>query len=46
MGLEYLHKQNIFHRDLKPANLLVFDGDVIKIADFGISEKTDKTDKT
>ena len=35
-GIEYLHTLNIVHRDLKPENLLLDDGDVLKIADFGL----------
>jgi len=37
-GVSYIHSQDIEHRDLKPENLLVFDGCVLKIADFGASD--------
>ncbi|ETW07967.1 CAMK/CAMKL protein kinase [Aphanomyces invadans] len=36
-GVQYCHELGIVHRDLKPENLLLGDGDVLKIADFGLS---------
>lgn len=36
-GVRYCHQLGIVHRDLKPENLLLSDGDVLKIADFGLS---------
>ncbi|KAF0689051.1 Aste57867_19466 [Aphanomyces stellatus] len=36
-GVQYCHQLGIVHRDLKPENLLLSDGDVLKIADFGLS---------
>lgn len=38
LGLAYLHEQKVVHGDIKPQNLLVGDKDVVKIADFGISQ--------
>ena len=36
-GLDYIHHKNIVHRDLKPENLLLSQGNVLKIVDFGLS---------
>ncbi|MCQ2816117.1 MAG: serine/threonine-protein kinase [archaeon] len=36
-GLEYLHSKGVVHRDLKPENLLLSEGNIIKIIDFGLS---------
>ncbi|CAD2220881.1 Protein kinase domain/Protein tyrosine kinase/Fungal protein kinase, putative [Angomonas deanei] len=36
-GLEYIHSKNIVHRDLKGANVLLFDNNVVKLADFGLA---------
>ncbi|KAI9016727.1 kinase-like domain-containing protein [Hyaloraphidium curvatum] len=34
-ALDYMHSRGIFHRDIKPENILVRDGVVVKLADFG-----------
>lgn len=36
-GLEHCHKRNVLHRDIKGSNLLLDDGGVLKIADFGLA---------
>lgn len=36
-GVNYLHSMNIIHRDIKPENILVSEGEVAKIADFGLA---------
>ncbi len=37
-GLKYLLSKNIVHRDLKPQNILMFHGNIVKIADFGLAK--------
>jgi len=37
-GLDYAHKKGIVHRDIKPANVLVHDGHLAKITDFGVAK--------
>jgi tRNA A-37 threonylcarbamoyl transferase component Bud32 len=45
VGLDYLHFQGIIHRDIKPENILRADGDVLKIADFGVAGIIDDVNK-
>lgn len=40
-GLEAVHAQDVVHGDLKPANVLLAEGGVPKIADFGTSRVAD-----
>lgn len=38
LGMAYLHHQRILHRDIKPQNILLDDGFVGRIADFGLAK--------
>lgn len=39
VGMQYLHHHKIIHRDLKSPNILIGQGEVIKISDFGTSRE-------
>jgi eukaryotic-like serine/threonine-protein kinase len=45
-GLAKAHEKDIVHRDVKPANLIVLDGQLIKILDFGVAKFRHKTDSS
>jgi serine/threonine-protein kinase len=36
-GVDHAHKSNILHRDLRPGNMLISEGGVLKVSDFGTS---------
>ncbi|MCD6356240.1 MAG: serine/threonine protein kinase [Anaerolineaceae bacterium] len=45
-GLSYAHQQGIVHCDIKPQNMLVSEGGVLKITDFGISRALETISRT
>ena len=43
-ALKYLKDKEIIHRDLKPQNLLISEGYILKLSDFGLAKELKKED--
>jgi thiamine kinase-like enzyme len=41
-GLQYIHARGVVHRDIKPENILLDADDKVKLADFGVSDDSDR----
>ncbi len=42
-AIEFLHRHGIVHRDLKPSNILVNDSGQVKLLDFGLASRVDRS---
>lgn len=42
-GAAYAHRQRIVHCDIKPENVILFDGQHVRLADFGIAKVSQRT---
>lgn len=45
-GLSAAHKKSVIHRDIKPQNIIMTQGEVLKVTDFGIARATSQATTT
>ena len=45
-AVSYAHDHNVLHRDITPANILMADGDVPKLTDFGLAKNVSSEEAT
>ena len=43
LGIQYLHAHNCLHRDIKGSNCMIFEGNVLKLCDFGLAREIDNS---
>ena len=43
LALNDIHSQKVIHRDIKPENIFLFENDIVKIGDFGVSKEIEET---
>ena len=43
LGLQQIHAQKVIHRDIKPWNLFLFEDNIVKFGDFGVSKSIEET---
>lgn len=45
-GLDHAHREGVIHCDVKPENIICFEGDLVRLGDFGLHKRGTGTCKT